>query len=228
MLPTKGTSFPPFRLAPRISRRHGESLPPEKLRPCVKRIPVRVIAGTARGVPIAAPKGKSVRPTLDRVREALFSILADRVVNADFLDLFAGTGANGIEALSRGARSALFVDESTANRGVMERNLHKTKLAGKAQIRCERLPEGLNKVAMQHTGFDIVFADPPYDFTAYSELLQIISERNILKQNGLVVIEHDRKKELEETVGGLYRTRVATYGDSSLSFYQYADQQCRG
>lgn len=189
-----------------------------------KRNRMRVIGGTARGVSISAPKGKGVRPTLDRVREALFNILAHRIVDADFLDLFAGTGANGIEALSRGARSAVFVDHSRISREVIEENLRKTKLADKGRTRADRLPDGLRKVAKDCQDFDIIFADPPYDFAPYSELLRMIAECKLLKGKGLVVVEHDKKKGMEEAVDSLCRTKIASYGDSSLSFYEYTDE----
>jgi 16S rRNA (guanine(966)-N(2))-methyltransferase RsmD len=177
---------------------------------------MRVIAGQARGVRLVAPKGTQIRPTLDRVRESLFNILAPRVEGARFLDLFAGTGANGIEALSRGAAEAIFVDSDAQSLQCVEENLRRTRLeAGARRLRMV-LPREL---AALHGPFDLIFADPPYRFPEYAELLEGVSARGLLAAGGLLVVEHERRVELPEAVGNLTRTRQARYGDTLLSFY---------
>jgi len=180
---------------------------------------MRIIAGQARGVQLDAPKSIHVRPTQDRIREALFSILMPRLEDARFLDLFAGTGANGIEALSRGAASAMFVDSDERSLQFIKRNLAKTSLKMKGHVRRLQLPEQLPKLAAD-APFDIIFADPPYKFTQYEKLLQRISDDAMLAAQGLVVIEHSRATRLPESTECWTQFRQNTYGDTALSFYE--------
>lgn len=177
---------------------------------------MRVIGGSARGVPLVAPEGRETRPTGDRVREALFNILGPRVVDAQFLDLFAGTGAHGIEALSRGAARAVMVENSRAACECIVKNAQKTRVWDDAGLHRTALPEALARI---HGPFDIVVADPPYAYEHYAELLQALLDYETLAQHALVVIEHDRRATLPEVVGRLSRTREARYGDTVLSFY---------
>lgn len=165
---------------------------------------------------LAAPKGHGVRPTLDRVREALFNILAPRIAGACFLDLFAGTGANGIEALSRGALSAVFVDKEVRSLSAVRANLATTRLAGQARIMKLAIPVGL---AQLDGPFDVIFADPPYEFRDFEALFGEIQRRDLLNSGGIIVLEHASRTPLEELIGGFSRTRQATYGDTTLSFF---------
>ncbi len=177
---------------------------------------MRVIAGTARGRTLKAPKGTDVRPTLDRTREALFNILGARVPGARFLDLFAGTGANGIEALSRGAAHALFIDNDPRSLGVVRDNLERTGLARNAATRRLTLPTELG--AIRGT-FDIVFADPPYAFEYHDVLLEELGAQALVAEGGLVVVEHAKPPAPGTTVGPYTCARRQHYGDTWLSFY---------
>jgi 16S rRNA (guanine(966)-N(2))-methyltransferase RsmD len=186
---------------------------------------MRIIAGSARGARLTAPKGRDVRPTLDRVREALFSILMPRLENARFLDLFAGTGANGIEALSRGADFAAFIDNDLSSLELVKKNLEITRLVGRAQVIRAELPSGLASAMRGGRRCGIVFADPPYSLArgnpeAYSKLLLAISASGVLEDDAVVVIEHDSRVETPESAGGLAKRRCARYGEVSLSFYE--------
>lgn len=180
---------------------------------------MRVIAGSARGIRLDAPPGRDIRPTLDRVREALFSILMSRIEGSRFLDLFAGTGANGIEALSRGAAAAIFVDASRPALNTVRDNLTRARVAQRAMSLQLELPREIARIS---GNYDIVFADPAYDFGLYTELLAGIEERALLADDGIIVIEHKRGTELPESVGTLERSRVANYGQCALSFYSVA------
>jgi 16S rRNA (guanine(966)-N(2))-methyltransferase RsmD len=180
---------------------------------------MRVIAGTARGVRLIAPKGLDVRPTLDRVRESLFNILAPRLEDARFLDLFAGTGANGIEALSRGARTAVFVDSEPRSLEVIRRNLEAARLAAAATCFRVVLPGALDDLGRKEQPFDVVFADPPYVFADYDRLLAGVGETGLMAQDGIAVIEHAARMIIPENAGGLVRYRQAVYGDTALSFF---------
>jgi len=192
---------------------------------------MRIIAGKAKGVRLSAPKGLEIRPTLDRVREALFSIIGPRIEGAAFLDLFAGTGANGIEALSRGARLCAFVDHDRRALAAIERNLEAAHLADLAEIHRLTLPEGLrelsppgSRVACQsgdwrsREGYDFIFADPPYAIDSYESLLSGIADGSLLAPDGMVIIEHAARIVIKGDNTGLEEVRLAKYGDTALSF----------
>jgi 16S rRNA (guanine966-N2)-methyltransferase len=172
---------------------------------------VRVTGGELRGRGLAVPPG--ARPTEGRVREALFSIWADRLEGARVLDLFAGSGVVGFEALSRGALSVLCADADLRTIKVLEENA--ARLGGGIEIRRLPLPAGLTRL----TGpFDLVFADPPYAFDGYGSLLAGIVP--LLAPDGEIVIEHSSRRDLPIEKGPLVRSDVRRYGESALSFYR--------
>lgn len=186
-------------------------------KPAAKPKSLRVIAGTARGLRLASPSpGLPIRPTLDRVREAVFNILGPRLPQARFLDLFSGTGANGIEALSRGAAHACFVDGHSGALAIIRENLAHTRLDAQANCLYLRLPEELHRLSGP---FDIIYADPPHTFPAYAALLQGMGERTLLTPEGILVLEHARRMALEEGYGALHRVRQASYGETAISFF---------
>ncbi|MBP8131677.1 MAG: 16S rRNA (guanine(966)-N(2))-methyltransferase RsmD [Candidatus Hydrogenedentes bacterium] len=180
---------------------------------------MRVIAGCARGMRLEEPGGLPVRPTLDRVREALFSILGPRLEGAHFLDLFAGTGANGIEALSRGAASAVFVERNPSAAALVRRNLAKTGLHGSGRVVLLDVPRELPLVRIGETRFDIIFADPPHDFGDWTGLLAGLSNADLAAAQGLVVFEHEPRALVPEQSVPWTRTRMARYGRTALSFF---------
>ena len=180
---------------------------------------MRIIAGKAKGVRLSAPKGFEVRPTLDWVREALFSIIGPRIEGAAFLDLFAGTGANGIEALSRGARLCVFVDNDRRALAAVERNLEAAHLEDLAEIHRLTLPEGLQGLSPPEQGYDFIFADPPYAIDSYESLLSGIADGSLLAPEGMVIIEHAARIVIKGDNTGLEEFRLAKYGDTALSFF---------
>lgn len=172
---------------------------------------VRVTGGAFRGRGLAVPPG--ARPTEGRVREALFSIWNDRLENARVLDLFAGSGVVGLEAVGRGALSAVAVDGDLRTIKILEENA--ARLGERIEVRRLTLPAGLARL----TGpFDLVFADPPYAFESYAELLAGVAP--LLAPDGEVVVEHSTRREMPLEAGPLVRTDVRRYGESSLSFYR--------
>lgn len=179
---------------------------------------MRVIAGVARGRPLKAPKGRGTRPTSDRVREALFNVLAARVPGARVLDGFAGTGALGIEALSRGARAAVFVEQNPAVAGLIRENLRSTGLGESAGV----VVQDVSRTAsLEPLGpFDLVFLDPPYDKGWAARLLQAFSRSALLAPEGLLILEHSRREAALEQAPGLERVRQLIYGDTVLSLYR--------
>lgn len=177
---------------------------------------MRIIAGRAKGIRLFSPKGLEIRPTLDRVRESLFNILSPRIEGSRFLDLFAGTGANGIEALSRGSSEAYFIDEDRQALDIVRQNLQATRLQEKAICVKGRLPEDLRMI---QGAFDIIFADPPYAFAEYALLLETLLARQLVATDGILIVEHERRCILPENLGLLQRSRQQRYGDTILSFY---------
>lgn len=175
---------------------------------------VRITGGEFRGRGLAVPPG--ARPTEGRVREALFSIWADRLDGGRVLDLFAGSGVVGLEALGRGALSVLSIDQDVRAVKALEANAAQLG-ARLIEIRRLSLPEGLGRLAGP---FDLVFADPPYAFQAYDELAAKVAP--LLAEDGELVIEHSSRSDLPIEAGPLVRTDVRRYGESSLSFYRLA------
>jgi 16S rRNA (guanine966-N2)-methyltransferase len=174
---------------------------------------VRITGGEFRGRGLAVPPG--ARPTEGRVREALFSIWSDRLAGARVLDLFAGSGVVGLEALGRGALSALAVDQGMQAVKTLEANAGKLG-EGLLEIRRLTLPEGLDR--LPPGAFDLVYADPPYNFAAYGELLEAVAP--LLAADAEVALEHSSRRELPIEVGPLTRVDVRRYGESAISFYR--------
>jgi 16S rRNA (guanine966-N2)-methyltransferase len=183
---------------------------------------MRVIAGSAGGIQLDVPK-RGVRPTMDRVKAAIFSSLADEIVGARVLDLFAGSGALGIEALSRGAASALFVDEDRQSIAAIEKNLAKTKLSG--SVRQREVFEFLKRGSLNEK-FQIIFADPPYEQTRSGErftekLLANDSLPQLLKPGGFFVLEKRPGERLVQVK--LWNVvRAKTYGATEVLFLRAA------
>jgi len=187
---------------------------------------MRVIAGKFRSRQLKSLKGMALRPTSDRLRETLFNVLGGRVAGALFVDLFAGTGAVGIEALSRGAREVLFIDKHAPAATLIEKNLEALGVAKGARILGVDAVHGLEVLAREkpreNAGLDMVFLDPPYGNTEdYDRVLTCLGFEALLHEGSLVIAEHRRNFELPETVGSLQRVRVLRQGDAVLSFYRF-------
>ena len=177
---------------------------------------LRLTGGTLRSRSVKTPSGRAVRPTPARVKEALFSILADRVDNANVLDLFAGTGALGFEALSRGAAHATFVDAGRPAVAAIRDNLRELGLEARATV----IPGDAVAAAARHPGgpWRLVFVDPPYrSDLAVRAVLALPCER--LAEDAVIVIEHDRRNTPPDALGSLLRTDQRRYGDTLISFY---------
>ena len=178
---------------------------------------MRVIAGSARGIALKTPEGMQTRPTADRVKEAMFSIIHFDIPGAKVLDLFGGTGQLGIEALSRGASGATFVDQSEAACRLIRENLRRTKFeaAGKV-IRGDYL-EYLSRCREQ---YDIILLDPPYAEVFLENALKRITEIDILRSGGIIVAERPVGKELPWDFEGFTRSRDYKYGQILLTLYR--------
>ncbi|HLY43318.1 MAG TPA: 16S rRNA (guanine(966)-N(2))-methyltransferase RsmD [Terracidiphilus sp.] len=184
--------------------------------------PMRVIAGTLRSRVLRAPAGLATRPTSDRLRETLFNVLAARIAGASFLDLYAGSGSVGIEALSRGAAHVGFVERAGPPLKVLRGNLERLGLASGFRVQAESVVGFLRGPRIGAAEFDLVFLDPPYDAeTEYASALGLLGGEaaGFLAADALVIAEHRRKSGLEDNYGILKRTRVLAQGDAALSFY---------
>ncbi|MDD4292027.1 MAG: 16S rRNA (guanine(966)-N(2))-methyltransferase RsmD [Clostridia bacterium] len=182
---------------------------------------MRVISGKFRGKKLACLEGDDIRPTLDRVKETLFNIIQFQVANSTVLDLFAGSGALGIEALSRGAKQVYFCDSSPMAVKVVKYNLEGLKPDGAYDVmRCDYMT-ALH--TLSGTKFDFIFADPPFAEGMYYKILDAISNRDMLNSTSIVTCEHLTKADLPERVGKLVKYRESVIGNTTLSFYKLAD-----
>ena len=178
---------------------------------------MRVIAGSARGVSLKTPDGMQTRPTADRVKEAMFSIIHFDIPGARVLDLFGGTGQLGIEALSRGASGATFVDQSDAACRLIKENLRRTKLENAGKVVRGDYMEYLSRCREQ---YDIILLDPPYAEVFLENALKRITEIDILRSGGIIVAERPLGKELPWDFEGFTRSRDYKYGQILLTLYR--------
>lgn len=182
---------------------------------------MRIVAGKYRGRKLNSFQGVNVRPTSDRVKEALFNILGNDIYNCTFLDLFSGTGNIGIEALSRGASNVVFVDSSAESINIINDNIKSLKIDSGHKIVNSDYLSAVNHFSIECIQFDIIYIDPPYCKDIEYNLLGVISDMNILNKNGLIVIEHKHSDKMPNTVKSFDKIREKKYGNSKLSFYSY-------
>jgi len=184
---------------------------------------MRVIAGSQKGRRLLHPEDLGVRPTSGRVKEALFSILGERTQGARFLDLFAGTGAIGIEALSRGAESTTFVESIPESLKLLRENVLRCGLTASARVHACTAEAFLRRDRASENQFDILFADPPYHEGIIGNLLSSISLADIMAPDSLMILEHFSKVSMPAELGRLSLKRQYRYGDTSLSVYTSHD-----
>jgi 16S rRNA (guanine966-N2)-methyltransferase len=177
---------------------------------------MRIVAGEARGRKITAPSGRGVRPTTDRVREALFSHLGERVVGARVLDLFAGSGALGLEALSRGAKNACFVEHAEQALLVLRRNISSLEMSDRAMVMATHALTALRRLDKMKESFDLVFLDPPYESSLLQESIDAINLSSVLAPSALVIAEHPRNR-IPVIPKSLQIITSKRYGDTALS-----------
>ena len=188
---------------------------------------MRIIAGKFKGRRLKTPKGTAVRPTADRVKESLFRILSEQVIDANFLDLCAGTGNIGLEALSQGARFATFVDSNYHSVRIIESNLEMCgfhRRHPRVQLIHLDAQKALTRLGKRNAKFDLIYFDPPYASKIYESCVKQIAEAELLSPAGLLVIEHGKVQEADWTESlipdELVLNRQERYGDTVLSFYR--------
>ena len=178
---------------------------------------MRVVAGTARGTVLKTPEGMLTRPTADRIKEAVFSILHFDVQDAVVLDLFGGTGQLGIEALSRGAKRAVFVDHQAKACELIKENLRRTKFTQQGSV---VRGDYLDYLKRTKEKFDIILLDPPYAEIFLENALNCIAEIDILRDNGIIVTERPLEKALDIQLPGFSRSRDYKYGKTLITLYR--------
>ena len=178
---------------------------------------MRVISGSAKGVTLKTPSGMETRPTTDRVKEAVFSIIQFHIPGARILDLFGGTGQLGIEGLSRGAKSAVFVDRREEACALIRENLRRAKLESGARVVRSDYMTYLDRSKEK---FDIIFLDPPYGEDFLENSLIRITEIDILQSGGIIVAERPLGKELSLDLPGFFKSRDYKYGNTLIAVYQ--------
>lgn len=184
---------------------------------------LRVISGKARGLKLNTPKNDDVRPTTDRVKESLFNIINPYIMDGDILDLFAGTGSLGIECLSRGANKCVFVDLNRSSIEIVKSNIKKARVESNSEVLNVDFKAAIERVKNNSYKFDIIFMDPPYYKNMFFEALEKIEKSNILKEDGIIVVEHDTKQEFPENIGKLINYRSKKYGNTTITFYRMED-----
>lgn len=180
---------------------------------------MRITGGEQKGRVIRCCKSvitHDIRPTSQKVRKALFDILQDRIIDSEFLDLFSGTGAIGFEAISRGAKKVVLVEYKKSLINNLNKHIQQTNIYDNIEIINDDSIRFLKKTV---DIFDIIFADPPYDYEYYNDLFKILFEREILKEGGLFIIEHSSRKNLNITINYYNFIKTYRYGDTSLSFF---------
>jgi len=179
---------------------------------------MRIIGGDFKGKKLASFRGTATRPTADRLRESIFNIRASSMPNAVVLDLFAGTGALGLEALSRGAATAVFIDSETAAVGIIAKNIASCRVTEQAKVIRWDIRRNLNCLASTGPVFDLVFMDPPYNAGLISPALRHLVKQGVLKNNASIIIEHALTEPVDAEIAGFEMTDQRIYGKTVVSF----------
>ena len=186
---------------------------------------MRIISGSAKGTKLGSLKGLSIRPTLDRVRESFFNQINPDIHGSSFLDLFAGSGAVGIEALSRGAENVVLVEKDSRSRKLILNNLEKCRFGHDENPDCKwelikaSAQDAILSLEKAGNSFDFVYVDPPFAEGLYAPILLSLSSSNLLVESSQIIVEHDRKTDLEESYDKLSLIKSRRIGDSCLSFF---------
>ena len=181
---------------------------------------MRVVAGSAKSLKLKTIEGMETRPTQDRIKETLFNMIQYDIPGSTFLDLFSGSGGIGIEALSRGAKEAYFVEKAKPALRCIRENLRYTKLDKKAQVLATDVNSAIRQLETKNVTFDHIFMDPPYYKNMFIDALSSIDEADLLCDDGIIVVEHDTKEKFVDKIGRLEKTRYKKYGNTTLTFYK--------
>jgi 16S rRNA (guanine(966)-N(2))-methyltransferase RsmD len=182
---------------------------------------MRVIAGAKRGLRLTSVSSSQVRPTTDRTKKVIFDVLGDSIRSTVILDAFAGCGSLGIEALSRGAGQAVFIENDRRALSVLKKNLEKADLLSEARIFTTAVTEALRILAESTSKFDFIFADPPYHQSLAQTTISDIERYGLLEQGGWLILEHETRQCLDLSATDLSLLKQKKHGETSVSFYRY-------
>jgi 16S rRNA (guanine(966)-N(2))-methyltransferase RsmD len=182
---------------------------------------MRIIAGTYKGFRLNAFPGNDIRPTSSKIREAIFDIISTKVLGSDFLDLFAGTGAVGIEAFSRGAKSVTFVDFDYTAISLIKNNLKKIYQNDFSQVIKNNYIQAIKLLNLEQKKFDIIFLDPPYNKNYALTSLREIDQGALAKEGAIIVVQHPIKYEIKENFKNLVCLKEKKYGKSGITIFSY-------
>lgn len=177
---------------------------------------MRIIAGDYKGRKLYGPKDQEIRPTTDKVKEAVFSILTNEIYESIVLDLFAGTGNLGLEALSRGAKRCYFGDHSRESLSLIKENIHHCRAEDKSTVLAGDFKKALSRVPEQ---CDLIFLDPPYGDGLLPQCLAQIRELDLLAEGGMIICEHKKEEKMEEELSGFTKVKERRYGRVVVSIY---------
>lgn len=180
---------------------------------------MKVISGTLKGRNIIGYNIDGTRPTMDRVKESLFAMIQSYIKDSVFLDLFAGSGQIGIEAISNGASTCYFIDNSKEVIKILNQNISNLNIKKNSKVILSDWKKSLNEFADQGIKFDIIFVDPPYDYNVYEKILEKVSTLNLLNENGLIILEHSNLK-FKDTYNNLTLYKEKKYGNKSINIYK--------
>lgn len=184
---------------------------------------MRIVAGVSKGRRLVSPKDNRIRPTSDRVKEAVFNIIGFNVANSHVLDLFAGTGSLGLEALSRGAEFATFVDNNAKSIEILKQNIRLLGFEERSEVFMINASDAVTEFGRSNRTFDIIFIDPPYMENLYEITLSSIARYGIIKKRGLVIVEHLSAFCFSEMSHGLTLIKNKRYGSTSISIFTKGD-----
>lgn len=181
---------------------------------------LRIISGERKGRVIQTLEGINTRPTSDRVKESLFNILMFRLPDSSILDLFSGSGNLGLESLSRGAKDAVFVEKNSAALKILRQNCKTLEYLDEAKVLPYDVIRAINQLSKEEKSFDIVFMDPPYDRGLEVPTITALDEANLVKEDGIIVVEHLYENHLPQNVGSFVQCDMRKYRGTAISFYR--------
>ena len=180
---------------------------------------MKVISGLLKGRNIEGYNIEGTRPTMDRVKESLFGMIQNHIKDSTFLDLFAGSGQIGIEAISNGASLCYFIDNNKEVIKVLNKNINNLNIQKHTKVLLSDWKKSLNDFSNKNLKFDIIYVDPPYDYDVYEKILEKVSNQNLLNDNGIIILEHSNLK-LKDTYNNLTLYKNKKYGSKSVNIYK--------
>lgn len=184
---------------------------------------MRIISGIAKGHKLLPPASMVTRPTLDRVKESIFDIIQNEVPYSDVLDAFAGTGSLGLEAVSRGAKKCVLIDQNPETYGLLRENVENLEFDDKCETINMDSYNALETLGNKNKKFDLIFIDPPYSKNMIPPAVDIISNKNMLKKEGFIVTKVDSEEQIYEGNKSIVLTRYKKYGNTTICFYRYKE-----